>query len=119
MKSLVSVFVLGVLMFTAVFIGRYGSLDPCNMVRQEMLIQGRMHGGRTGEVAARSLAQETFDPYVQAGMISRTHCAQELVGIWTTGMKTPNQFAEGSGANPSGLESPLASNQTVKPTFNY
>ena len=119
MKSLVSVFVLGVLMFTAVFIGRYGSLDPCNMVRQEMLIQGRMHGGRTGEVAARSLAQETFDPYVQAGMISRTHCAQELVGIWTTGLKLQNQYAGQSGANPSGLNSPLASNQTTKPAFKY
>ena len=84
-----------------------------------MLIQGRMHDGRTGEVAARSLAQETFDPYVQAGMISRTHCAQELVGIWTRGMKSQNQFAQGSGANPSGPNSPLASNQTVKPAFRY
>ncbi len=119
MKSLVSVFVLGVLMFTAVFIGRYGSLDPCNMVRQEMLIQGRMHGGRTGEVAARSLAQETFDPYVQAGIISRTHCAKELVGIWTSGMKVQKQFAEGSGAKPSSVDTPLASNQTVKPALKY
>lgn len=96
MRYMVPALLLGTLMFTAVFIGRYGSLDPCNMVRQEMLIQGRMHGGRTGEIQARSLAQETFDPYVQSGAIDRTQCAQELLTIWTSGLNLPRQFAEGS-----------------------
>ena len=96
MRYMVPTLLLGVLMFTAVFIGRYGSLDPCNMVRQEMMIQGRMHGGRSGEIQARTLAQETFDPYVQNGAIGRTQCAKELLAIWTSGLNLPRQFAEGS-----------------------
>ena len=93
MRYLVPVFLLGSMMFVAVFIGRYGSLDPCNMVRQEMLIQGRLHGGRTGEAEARSMAKETFDPFVQSGAIGRGECALELATIWTTGLKLPRQVA--------------------------